>query len=447
MRDIAIRVENLSKHYKIGVAKYRHHTLRDQIMVNLKSLFGGTCHPSGANGQLSSVANHPSSFWALRDVSFEVKRGEVLGIIGRNGAGKSTLLKILSRVTRPTYGRARINGRVGSLLEVGTGFHPELTGRENIFLNGAVLGMKNTEIQQKFDEIVEFAEVEQFLDTPVKRYSSGMYMRLAFSIAAHLEPEILIVDEVLAVGDAAFQKKSLGKMGAVAKEGRTVLFVSHNLAAIRSICERAILIEEGQIRLDGKPHDAITTYLLSATADMSEDEGQVLWTDPNVEPPGCEEFCLRGIQLKGPSGMVQSVFEADKPIYVEFYYEIKRPLRDAKFYLHVLTQEGENAFSGTDCRFREEIESPGVYRSTCIIPGGLMNRKTYTIEMSCYIPSMNRFLLPRQPYLRFTVSGVGNQASYNNADGVWPGVVCPQLEWKIEKITSMNEPSGSFIQQ
>jgi len=250
----------------------------------------------------------------------------------------------------------------------------------------------------------------------------------------------------LAVGDAAFQKKSLGKMGAVAKEGRTVLLVSHNMAAIRSLCERAILIEEGKIRLDGKPHHAITTYLLSGTADVSEDEGQVLWTDPNVEPPGCEEFCLRGIQLKGPSGMVQSVFEADKQILVEIYYEVRRPLRDARFYLHILTQEGENAFSGTDCRFREEIESPGLYRSTCIIPGGLMNRRVYTIEMSCYIPSMNLFLLPRKPYLRFTVSGVGNQASYNTSDGVWPGVVCPQLEWKIEKISRINEPPNRSVQ-
>ena len=435
MTDLAIEVDNLSKRYRIGAQRQSYNTLRDTLAEAFSKF---------RNSKLK--IRNSESFWALRDVSFEVKRGEVLGIIGRNGAGKSTLLKILSRITRPTYGRAWINGRVGSLLEVGTGFHPELTGRENIFLNGAVLGMKNTEIQQKFDEIVEFAEIDQFLDTPVKRYSSGMYMRLAFSIAAHLEPEILIVDEVLAVGDAAFQNKSLGKMGAVAKEGRTVLLVSHNMAAIRSLCERAILIEKGKIRLDGKPHDAITAYLLSGMGDVSEDEGQVLWTEPNVEPPGSKEFCLRGIQLKGPSGSVQSVFEADKQILVEIYYEVRRQVRDARFYLHVLTQEGENAFSGTDCRFRDEIESPGLYRSTCIIPGGLMNRRVYTIEMSCYIPSMNLFLLPRKPYLRFTVSGVGNQGSYNTSDGVWPGVVCPQLEWKIEKISRISEPPSRSIQ-
>src|SRR5437667_7023305 len=211
--------------------------------------------------------------------------------------------------------------------------------------------MTKAEFRRKFDEIVEFSEIELFLDTPVKRYSSGMYMRLAFSIAAHLEPEILIVDEVLAVGDAVFQKKCLGKMDKVAKEGRTVLFVSHNMSAIRSLCERAILIEEGKIRLDGKPSHAITAYLLAGMTDMSEDEGHVFWTEPNVEPPGSGELCLRGVQLKGPSGTVQSVFEADKEIRVEIYYEVRRPLRDARFYLHVLTQEGESAFSATDCGF------------------------------------------------------------------------------------------------
>jgi lipopolysaccharide transport system ATP-binding protein len=220
MSEIAIRVEKLSKRYQIGVAQQRHDTLRDALGANLARLRPTRRAPR--------AARHADEFWALRDVSFEVKRGEVVGIIGRNGAGKSTLLKILSRITEPTSGQAQIHGRVGSLLEVGTGFHPELTGRENIYLNGAILGMRRFEIERKFDEIVAFAEIERFLDTPVKRYSSGMYVRLAFAVAAHLEPEILLVDEVLAVGDAAFQKKCLGKMGDVAKEGRTVLFVSHS---------------------------------------------------------------------------------------------------------------------------------------------------------------------------------------------------------------------------
>ena len=226
MSDIAIRVENLGKAYKIA-----HNTGRGSYKTLQEDLLHLVKRPFSQNG-----APRSETFWALKEVSFEVKQGEVLGIIGRNGAGKSTLLKILSRITRPTTGYAEMHGRVGSLLEVGTGFHPELTGRENIFLNGAVLGMSRRDIQRKFDEIVQFAEVEQFLDTPVKRYSSGMYMRLAFAVAAHLEPEILVVDEVLAVGDAEFQKKSLGKMGEVAKSGRTVLFVSHNMVAVQSLC-------------------------------------------------------------------------------------------------------------------------------------------------------------------------------------------------------------------
>ena len=254
MNDVVIRVENLSKRYRIGERRETYGTLRDTLMEAMQAPFQAWRARGSPHGK--------SEIWALRDLSFELKRGEVLGIIGRNGAGKSTLLKVLSRVTRPTVGRAWIHGRVGSLLEVGTGFHPELTGRENIYLNGAVLGMTKTEIDRKFDEIVQFAEIEQFLDTPVKRYSSGMYMRLAFSIAAHLEPEILIVDEVLAVGDVAFRKKCLGKMREVSsREGRTILFVSHDMEAIQRLCSRCILLQQGQVLLDGDPASVIAQYL------------------------------------------------------------------------------------------------------------------------------------------------------------------------------------------
>jgi len=251
MGDIAIRVENLSKQYKITAANYRHDTLRDQLMDGLKSLFRWNDRP------------HPGkeTIWALKDISFEVKQGEVLGVIGRNGAGKSTLLKILSRITEPTSGRAEIYGRMGSLLEVGTGFDRELSGRENIYLSGAILGMRKAEIDRKFDEIVGFSEVERFIDTPVKRYSSGMYVRLAFAVAAHLEPEILLVDEVLAVGDGVFQKKCLGKMDAVTKEGRTVLFVSHNMAAIENLCRNALVINDGEVLLQGHSKEVIDYYL------------------------------------------------------------------------------------------------------------------------------------------------------------------------------------------
>ena len=253
MSDVAIRVENLGKLYKIG-KRERYYTLRDSLADFFTRPF------RRRNGGSLAETNGEDQFWALKDVSLEIKRGEVVGIIGRNGAGKTTLLKILSRITEPTTGRAEIYGRVGSLLEVGTGFHPELTGRENIYLNAAILGMKKAEIARKFDEIVAFAEVEKFLDTPVKHYSSGMYVRLAFAVAAHLEPEILLVDEVLAVGDAAFQKKCLGKMSDVAQEGRTVLFVSHNLGAVNQLCNTSLILDKGNLILKGDTNLVISNY-------------------------------------------------------------------------------------------------------------------------------------------------------------------------------------------
>lgn len=253
MGDVAIRVEGLGKQYRIGGPMPRYQTLREQMVRAMKAPWRAL--------RRSGEENRNRIIWALRDIFFEVKRGEVIGIIGRNGAGKSTLLKILSRITEPTTGEVDLHGRVGSLLEVGTGFNPELTGRENVYLNGAILGMKRAEIARKFDEIVAFAEVEKFLDTPVKHYSSGMYMRLAFAVAAHLEPEILVVDEVLAVGDAAFQKKCLGKMGQVAEGGRTVLFVSHNLHAVNSLCSRALVLHDGKVMFDGTAAQGVARYM------------------------------------------------------------------------------------------------------------------------------------------------------------------------------------------
>jgi lipopolysaccharide transport system ATP-binding protein len=262
--DIAIHVENLSKQYRIGGPQASYKTIRESLVEAVRAPFRRLS--SVVRGQSSTVSNE--TIWALKDVSFEVERGEVVGIIGRNGAGKTTLLKVLSRITEPTEGYAEIHGRVGSLLEVGTGFHPELTGRENIYLNGAILGMKRAEIDRKFGEIVAFAEIEKFIDTPVKHYSSGMYVRLAFAVAAHLEPEILLVDEVLAVGDAAFQKKCLGKMGDVAREGRTVLFVSHDMGAIQNLCPRAFLLESGSIFMDGEANGVIRHYLHSIESSL-----------------------------------------------------------------------------------------------------------------------------------------------------------------------------------
>ena len=256
MSDLAIRARGLSKEYRLGTRE-RYRTLRDTLTEMVRTPFRRTSEPSSKNGS-------PKTMWALDDVSFDVRHGEVVGVIGRNGAGKSTLLKILSRITDPTKGIAEIHGRVGALLEVGTGFHPELTGRENVYLNGAILGMAKSEIEKKFDEIVDFAEVSQFVDTAVKHYSSGMYLRLAFAVAAHLEPEVLIVDEVLAVGDTRFQEKCLGLMQKTAKTGRTVLFVSHNMAAVQSLCSRVILLERGRLAADGEPDRAVSLYLSDA---------------------------------------------------------------------------------------------------------------------------------------------------------------------------------------
>ncbi len=284
MTDIAIRVEDLSKRFKIGVGKIHYDTLRDQLVGSMSSLL----RRNGRSHQGDDI------FWALRDVSFDIKKGEVVGIIGRNGAGKSTLLKILSRITEPTSGFAKIYGRVSSLLEVGTGFHAELTGRENIYLNGAILGMRRAEIVRKFDEIVAFAEVEKFIDTPVKHYSSGMYVRLAFAVAAHLEPEILLIDEVLAVGDTAFQRKCLGKMGDVARHGRTILFVSHHMAAIEGLCNAAYLFDSGRLVRSGITADVIETYLA---------------TSPRHCPFTRQQCSHRGVAVRQRRGIFRRLFE------------------------------------------------------------------------------------------------------------------------------------------
>jgi lipopolysaccharide transport system ATP-binding protein len=305
-----ISVKNLSKRYRIGAKLGKHDTLRDAVMAKITAPFRKL-----AGGADKSAE---TELWALKDVSFDVAEGEVVGVIGRNGAGKSTLLKILARITDPTEGSVKLNGRVASLLEVGTGFHPELTGRENIYLNGAILGMKRAEIKSKFDEIVAFSEIEKFLDTPVKRYSSGMYVRLAFAVAAHLDPEILLVDEVLAVGDAEFQKKCLGKMDEVAKGGRTVIFVSHNMTAIRRICERAVLIKDGLLSLDGTSSDVISRYLSLSTGKKTPGE-----TDLSKRPDryGNGEARILKARLLDEKEKISNVMYRSKPMHIEFEME------------------------------------------------------------------------------------------------------------------------------
>ena len=425
-----VEVENLSKLYRLGAIGAT--SVRESLEKILgRKRNGAPLAAKEAPPADDRVGPEPGTFWALRDVSFSVNPGEVIGIVGRNGAGKSTLLKILSRITEPTSGRAILRGRVVSLLEVGTGFHPELSGRENIFLNGTILGMRRAEIAKKFEEIVEFAEVGKFIDTPVKRYSSGMFVRLAFAVAAHLEPEILLIDEVLAVGDAGFQKKCLGKMGEVAsQQGRTVFFVSHNMGAVRSLCDEAILIEGGRLVMSGKPGDVISHYLSASMPKDSEIEGQIWWNgDRNA--PRCEDLALRGIRLLNPEGVPQAAFEADKPIAIEIQYEVLQRLRGARFCLMLTTQEGELAFTATDHLFQQETQLPGTYRTVCHIPGGLLNRRNYVVNVQCDVPG-ERFVLPGADYLNFSVGGIGNQSS--NFPEPWPGVVCPRVEWKVEPV-------------
>jgi lipopolysaccharide transport system ATP-binding protein len=329
MTDIAIRVENLGKLYRIG-PRLRYRTLRDTLTAVMYAPFRRL--PSLFGNSQSSIRNSQSNntIWALKDVSFEIKRGEVVGVIGRNGAGKSTLLKILSRITEPTEGAAEIHGRVGSLLEVGTGFHPELTGRENIYLNGAILGMKRVELDRKFDEIVAFAEVEKFIDTPVKHYSSGMHVRLAFAVAAHLEPEILIVDEVLAVGDAAFQKKCLGKMGDVAGEGRTIVFVSHNMQAVRTLCSRSILLDNGEVASDASTEQTLSVYnhrLRERKIDTETDIHNPL----NRRGSGTVRFTA--IALEDRDGNPRFNFEMGETIRFKMSYRLFQELQGLAIYI------------------------------------------------------------------------------------------------------------------
>ncbi len=427
-----VEVENLSKLYRLGSIG------PSSVRESLEKLFHRRRNGAAPKTQTKAnpitddrVGPEPNTFWGLKDISFSVNPGEIIGVVGRNGAGKSTLLKILSRITEPTSGRAILRGRVVSLLEVGTGFHPELTGRENIFLNGAILGMRRAEIAAKFEEIVEFAEVGKFIDTPVKRYSSGMFVRLAFAVAAHLEPEILLIDEVLAVGDAGFQKKCLGKMGEVAsQQGRTVFFVSHNMGAVRSLCEHALLIEGGRLVKTGHPGEVISHYLSASMPKDSEIEGQIWWNG-GKDAPRCEELALRGIRLLDPQGVPQSAFEADRPIAIEIHYEILQRLRGARFSVTLVTQEGEHAFTATDHLFQQETQAPGSYKTVCHIPGGLLNRRNYVVNVQCDIPG-ERYLLPGAEYLSFNVGGVGNQSS--TFPEPWPGVVCPRIEWKVEQV-------------
>ncbi|MEI6289174.1 MAG: ABC transporter ATP-binding protein [Chloroflexota bacterium] len=419
---IAIKVDSISKRYKIGTApgKFRYGMLRDQIAAIPVKLFKRDEGRVGID-----------YIWALKDVSFDLEEGKVLGIIGRNGAGKSTLLKVLSRVTEPTRGTVSVRGRVGSLLEVGTGFHPELTGRENIYLNGAILGMKRSEIESKFDEIVEFSEVSQFIDTPVKRYSSGMYLRLAFAVAAHLEPEILVVDEVLAVGDAEFQRKCLGKMNDVAAQGRTVLFVSHNMSAILRLTQEAIVMQKGQLTRRAPTNEAVDFYLSSGQSQA----GERTW-DADEIPPSSAPFRPISLKMFDPRGAVIDSVRSTEALTIEMTYQLSAPLTGLRVGIYLSTVRGEYVFTSFDVDEpalyeQHSVRQPGQYISRCTIPGDLLNEGRYILGLNASSFGVKRYFMDENA-LGFTVDP--SAAPGMQWAELRQGPLRPRLDWTIEQV-------------
>lgn len=419
--SISISVENLSKQYRLGVIGNR--TLYEDIN-RWWARVRGKPDPLEKIGEVDHGNRTDGLLWALRDVSFQLEQGEVLGVIGRNGAGKSTLLKILSKVTGPTSGQVKMRGRIASLLEVGTGFHPELTGRENVYLNGAILGMSRNEIGRKFDEIIAFSEVEKFVDTPVKRYSSGMYVRLAFAVAAHLDPEIMVIDEVLAVGDAAFQRKCLGKLSENAGEGRTVLFVSHNMAAINRLCTRAILLDRGQMVADGLAAEITAKYLSGA----AEEDGTRSWNEN--EAPGTEEVRLMGISLYDNTGVSKSVFDVDEEINIRLTYRVGVPHTKFRCSL-VFSTQGVAAFSSVE-PIETERSEVGLYFSVVKVPSHLLSESEHSISVSAFTSAgakkhyvSLRNAINFQVYDSMTSPSARGDYTQNLA-----GVMRPKLNWE-----------------
>jgi lipopolysaccharide transport system ATP-binding protein len=438
MNDVVIRVESLGKKYVLGKngssSDGLRHKLHDLATGPFRWLRDGRHKPETSVRKPEAGSQTDSSseeFWALRGVSFEVKRGEVVGIIGRNGAGKSTLLKILSRITEPTTGRVHLNGRVASLLEVGTGFHPELTGRENIFLNGAILGMGRAEIRKKFDEIVAFAEVEKFLDTPVKRYSSGMYVRLAFAVAAHLEPEILIVDEVLAVGDAEFQKKCLGKMESVAgKEGRTILFVSHQIMAVTRLCKKALWLNDGKPKAYGHADLICSEYL----ANGSSASAKRAWISGDRRAPGNEWVRLLKVEAYIEDKSADQVC-IDQPIEIHMDYQV---LRDGKVLIpniHLFAEDGTLIFVAHDwfSGWRTRPKPLGKYKTKFKIPGNLFSegRITISVAITTYTPFEAH--VAEADVIAFTViEAESDNTARGDCVGHVPGIVRPLIATQTE---------------
>jgi lipopolysaccharide transport system ATP-binding protein len=422
MSNFAIRAEKLGKRYRIGSAAERHDSIREALIHAVKAPVRNLRWLRGLG---TIEGEDQTSFWALRDISFEVKHGEVLGLIGRNGAGKSTLLKVLSRITEPSTGEAEIRGRVGSLLEVGTGFHPELTGRENVYLNGSILGMDRAYIDQRFEEIVSFSGVERFIDTPVKRYSSGMYLRLAFAVAAHLEPEVLVVDEVLAVGDAEFQRKCIGKMSDVAKEGRTVLFVSHNMPALTRLCTRAVLLQDGRLIADGPVGDVVAQYLGAG------EEGGGARTWAMEEAPGTDAVRLLGVELSSEGRAGISAIEATDELELKLTYAVNRPQMRFRCAAHFYTQ-GIAAFVSVEPTEMERPR-PGVYESVLRIPANLLTEGEYTVNISLFSSrGMKEHHASAKNAIGFLVSDpIRGDSARGDYVQTMVGVMRPKLEWQM----------------
>ncbi|MCC7009029.1 MAG: ATP-binding cassette domain-containing protein [Acidobacteria bacterium] len=426
MSQPSIVVAGLGKRYRLGANKERYKSLRDSLVSSTRGLAGRL--RSGFRARRPPREH----VWALRDVSFEIKRGEVVGIIGRNGAGKSTVLKVLSRITDPTEGTVDLWGRVGSLLEVGTGFHPELTGRENIFLSGAILGMTRRDMIRRFDEMVAFAEVEKFVDTPVKHYSSGMYLRLAFAVAAHLEPEILLVDEVLAVGDARFQRKCLDKMQAVGAEGRTVLFVSHSMPAITRLCPRAILLADGRVGRDGPAADVVAHYLHSGLGTTAARE----WPDP-ARAPGHDAVRLRAVRVRNRHGEIVDTIDIREPVAIELEYDVIREgaILFPQFSVH--TGQGLFAFvaNDQDPAWRSRPRPVGRYVTTGRIPGNFLSEGMMLIGPAVRTLEPDVLQFWERDAVAFQVLDAPNAdtARGDYPAGI-PGAIRPLLEWTTEEL-------------
>ena len=423
--DIAIQVEGLSKQYQLGAAPGRNPTLRDKLANTARNLLRS--QPAAAR----------ETFWALQDVSFQIQRGEIVGVVGHNGAGKSTLLKILARITSPTSGWAEIHGRVGSLLEVGTGFHPELSGRENIFLNGAILGMRNEEIRRQFDQIVAFAEVEKFIDTPVKHYSSGMYLRLAFAVAAHLELDILMVDEVLAVGDAAFQKKCLGKMHDVTQQGRTVLFVSHNLQAVQSLSQRTLHMKGGRVHAFDETSVVIASYL----AGLEDRDCEHRWRDD--EAPGDDTLRLLSMSVADEDGSTSGVFQSGKALTVEMRFDLRKPATALCVGFDLTTTFGDVVLRSyhTDAPAAAHLpQHVGENIWRCVIPRGLLNGGTFQVTPRISLHNMKWLVKEEEAALQFKLLLDHGASPFWNGlhERSRPGVVAPILLWENVKRISQD---------